>query len=291
MSEFIALLASGIAFGAIMALVATGFLVLYKATGVVNFAHGSLVSLGAYFAVWAITSLGVPTVLGYVVALALMFLVGVVLERLAYAPLRGRSHLVIVIATLAASVVIEAAISLWQGSTPELLKTPVGGATWHVAGADIAGQRILIVIVAAAAIAVLLLVFHRTAFGRQVRALAADPETAQLLGVRVRRVSVLAFGISSLLAGLAGILIAPLTAVDLTFGFNLMLTAFAAATLGGFGSLGGVIVGGLVIGLVQQLLGGYVFQNYADTLPFIFMFLIIAIRPHGLFATLGGTRL
>ncbi|MCU1429958.1 MAG: amino acid/amide transporter rane protein 1, family [Actinomycetia bacterium] len=291
MARFVALLASGIAFGAVMALVAAGFLVLYKATSVVNFAHGSLVTLGAYLAVWSIADLGMPTLLGYAVALVLMVGVGVCLELIAHAPLRGRSHLVVVIATLAASVVIEALISLWQGSTPRVLATPVGSRTLKVFGANIAAQRILIVVVAAVAIAILMLVFQRTSFGRQVRALAADPEAAQLQGVRVRRVSIAAFAISSFLAGLAGILIAPLTAVDLTFGFTLMLTAFAAATLGGFGNLPGVIVGGLVIGLVQQVAGGYVFRQYADTLPFVVMFVIIAVRPQGLFSGVGGTRL
>ena len=291
MAKFVALLASGIAFGAIMALVAAGFLVLFKATGVVNFAHGSLVTLGAYLGVWAIVDLGFGTIPGYIVALLLMAVAGLGLERIAYAPLRGRSHFVVVIATLAASVVIEALISNWQGSTPKILPSPVDNNTWDIFGAHIAQQRILIVVVTAIAIGILAFVFQRTSFGRQLRALAADPETAQLQGVRVRRVSMMAFAISAFLAGLAGLLVAPLTAVDLSFGFTLMLTAFAAATLGGFGNLGGVVVGGLVIGLVQQVVGGYIFRDYAATLPFIVMFVIIAVKPQGLFAGLGGSRL
>jgi branched-chain amino acid transport system permease protein len=290
-SQFIALLASGLAFGMLIALVAIGFLLLYKATGVVNFAHGDLVTLGGYLAFWAISDLGLPTVPGYVVALALMFGVGVLIERVAYAPLRRRSQLIVVISTLAAALGIRALIALWQGSTPKRLPTPVGADTVQILGVPVAAQRIVIVLVSAAVIIGLLLVFQRTSVGRQVRALASDDEMSQLTGVRARTVSAVAFGASALLAGLAGILVAPLTALDLTFGFSLMITAFAAAVLGGFGSLQGVVLGGLLIGLVQQLLGGYVLQEYADTLPFILMFLIIALRPHGLFATAGRSRL
>jgi branched-chain amino acid transport system permease protein len=277
--KFVALLASGIALGAVLAVAALGFLVLYKATGVINFAHGDLITLGAYVALWAIASLGLPTIPGYLLALVLMFGVGVVIERLAYAPLRRRQPLAVVIATLAAAIALRGLVGIWQGSTPKSLPSPVGNRTVHILGAPVAQQRLLIVVIAAAAIIAVLAAFQRTAFGRQLRALAADPDTARLQGVRTRMVAIVAFGLSATLAALAGILVAPLSAVDLTFGFDLMISAFAAAVLGGFGSLGGVVAGSLVIGLVQQLLGGYVFTQYASTLPFILMLVVIAFRP------------
>ncbi|HEY2303313.1 MAG TPA: branched-chain amino acid ABC transporter permease, partial [Acidimicrobiales bacterium] len=265
-----------------LAVAALGFLVLYKATGVINFAHGDLITLGAYVALWAIASLGLPTIPGYLLALVLMFGVGVVIERLAYAPLRRRQPLAVVIATLAAAIALRGLVGIWQGSTPKSLPSPVGNRTVHILGAPVAQQRLLIVVIAAAAIIAVLAAFQRTAFGRQLRALAADPDTARLQGVRTRMVAIVAFGLSATLAALAGILVAPLSAVDLTFGFDLMISAFAAAVLGGFGSLGGVVAGSLVIGLVQQLLGGYVFTQYASTLPFILMLVVIAFRPEGL---------
>jgi branched-chain amino acid transport system permease protein len=282
MDKFIALTASGVAYGAVLAVVALGFLVLYKATGVVNFAHGDLITLSAYLGVWAISTLGLPTVAGYLLAIVLMGLVGVLIERVAYAPLRNRPPMVVVIATLAAAIVIRGIIAIWQGSEPRTLPTPVGNRVLHIGGAAIAYQRILIVFVCALAIVVLLQVFQRTPFGRQVRALAAEPEMARLTGVRTRVVAMGAFALSSMLAGLAGILVAPLGAVDLNFGFGLMVTAFAAAVLGGFGSLGGVVVGALVIGLIQQLVGGYLLPDYAATFPAIVLFVVIAVRPEGL---------
>ncbi|GLZ02770.1 branched-chain amino acid ABC transporter permease [Actinomadura sp. NBRC 104412] len=283
MDKFIALTAGGIALGAVLALVALGFLVLYKATGVINFAHGDLITLGAYIGVWTVADLGLPTIPGYVLTIVLMGLIGVLIERVAHAPLRKRPAMVVVIATLAAAIVIRGFISVWQGATPRALDSPVGGGVLRVAGANIAYQRILILIVGAIAVIALLMVFQRTAFGRQVRALAADPETAQLMGVRTKYVAMASFAMSAMLAGLAGLLVAPLGAVELNFGFGLMITAFAAAVLGGFGSLGGVVAGAMVIGIVQQLVGGYVLPEYAATYPAIVLFIVIALRPQGLF--------
>jgi branched-chain amino acid transport system permease protein len=289
-ARFVALLASGIAFGAIIAVVALGFLILYKATGVVNFAHGDLMTLGAYIAVWAIADLKLPIVAGYVVALVLMAVVGLVLERVAYVPLRNKPPNVVLVATLGASLVIEAVIALWQGSNPEELASPVGYGVVHIAGAAIADQRILVVIVAGIAIAACMYVFQRTQFGRQVRALAVDQETAMLYGVRVRRVSALAFMISAVFAGLGGILITPLTSVTIDFGFNTLLTAFAAAIIGGFGSLGGTAAAALAIGLLQQLVGGYILTNYSDLLPFLAILVAVVIRPKGVLGTIRNVR-
>lgn len=282
MEKFVALLASGIALGAVLAVAAFGFLLLYKATGVINFAHGDLITLGGYVALWAIVDIGLPSVLGYLLALVIMFGVGVLIERIAYAPLRRRPPMSVVIATLAAAIVIRGLIAVWQGSTPKSLPTPVGNRTVHIFGAPVSQQRIVIIVISAIAVVALLLAFQRTAFGRQLRALAADPETAKLQGVRTRLIAVVAFGLSALLAGLAGILVSPLASLDLDFGFSLMISAFAAAVLGGFGSLGGVVLGAVVIGLVQQLLGGYVFTTYQTTLPFVLMLAVLAVRPQGL---------
>jgi branched-chain amino acid transport system permease protein len=289
-AKFIALLGSGIAYGAILMLVSLGFVVLYKATGIVNFAQGDLVTLGAYVAFWAGASLGLPIVATYLVAIVLLFGAGVVVERIAYVPLRKRPPIVVVIATLAVGVMIEGLLSVWQGSTPKLLPSPVGNSVLHVAGANISYQRVLIVVVSAVAVSAVLLVFQRTSIGRQVRALASDSETAQLYGVRTRAVSLGAFGISAALAGLAGVLIAPTSAIDVTFGFALMVNAFAAVVLGGLESLGGTVVAALAIGIIQQVIGGYFLPNYADTLPLVVMFVVIAVRPQGL-VSLSRTRL
>ncbi|MFC5950380.1 branched-chain amino acid ABC transporter permease [Pseudonocardia lutea] len=282
MDTLLTLTASGIAAGAILAVAALGFLVLHNATGVVNFAHGDLITLGAYLGVWATVDLGLPTVPAYLAVLLVMAGVGVLIERLAFAPLRRRPVIVVVIATLAAATVIRGAIGVWQGSTPRALPSPVGDGVVRFAGVAVSGQRVLVLAVAGLAVLALLLLFGRTPFGRQLRALATDAETARLCGVRATRVAVVAFALSAALAGLAGLLVAPLGAVDLNFGFGLMITAFAAAVLGGFGSLPGVVLGALVIGLVQQVVGGYLFPGFASVLPAIVLLIVIVVRPTGL---------
>lgn len=279
MARFVALLASAIAFAGVLSLAAVGLLVLKKATGVINFAHGELITLGAYLAYWATVDLGLAVIPGYLLALALMFAIGVVLERVAYAPLRRRPALIVLIATLAAALLIRATISLWMGATPRPLASPVDGGVWRVAGASISMQRVMIVVVSVVVLVLLGLLFQRTSFGRQVRALASDRETAELYGVRTRLVSVLGWGLSASLACLAGLLIAPLTSLDLTFGFALMITAFAATAFGGFSSIPGALVGALTIGIVQQLIGGYWFTDHAAVLPFILLLALIGLRP------------
>ncbi|QHE68463.1 branched-chain amino acid ABC transporter permease [Rhodococcus sp. WAY2] len=282
MDTLVALSFSAAAYGAVLALAALGFLVLYKATGVVNFAHGDLITLSGYIALWFITDLDSTPVVGYVLAVGIMFLIGMGLERLAYAPLRRRPHLTVLIATLAAALVIRAFISLWQGSTPQRLPSPADGQVVTVLGAPIAGQRILILVVALLCIAAVMYIFGYSSFGRQLTALASDPETAEMYGVRTGRISLVAWGLSAGLAALAGILVAPLSSLDLNFGFTIMLAAFAAAVLGGFGNLWGVLLGSLLIGTIQYLIGGYVLQDYASILPYIAMLAILGLRPQGL---------
>ena len=297
MSNFTALLASGLAQGAIAALAAVGFLLTYKATGVINFAQGALITLGAYVAIWVTQKGGafglgaLDPVPGYLVTIGIMFIVGLVLERLAYAPLRGRSVHVVVIATLGASIVVQAFIGLWQGTTPKFLDSPVTGDVVAVFGANISTQRIVIMAVTAVVVVVMIFVFQHTQFGRQLRATAADRDTARLCGVPVNWLSMLVFGLSAALAGLAGVLFGPLGVVDINLGFNVMVLGFAAAVLGGFGSIGGVVAGGIAIGLVEQLLGGYVGRDYKATFPFILMLLVIALRPQGLFGRTTARRL
>jgi len=196
-----------------------------------------------------------------------------------------------VISTLGAALVIRAVIVLWRGTAPTRLRGPLGFEVVEVLGARIPKQNLLIIGVTAVCVAAVWLLFHRTQFGRQVRALAADRITAQMQGIRVARMSMLTFGLAGGLSALAGVLIAPTRAVSIDLGFGPMLYAFAASILGGMGSIGGVVVGALAIGLVQQLGGGYISPDYAEVYPFVLMLLVIALRPQGVFGSEAGARL
>lgn len=283
MEKFIALLFSGVTEGAVIALAAVGLLVLFKATGVINFAHGDLITLGAYFGVWLMTDHGWAYVPGVIVALLLMFLVGAAFERITVAPLRGRSVHVIVIATLGLAVAMRSLIAIWKGADPQRLTSPMQSSNTEIFGANINHHRFLIVAVAGVVLTVIIWIFANTRFGRQVRALAADREMARLSGIRAPLLSMAAFGISAVLAGLAGILIAPLSVAELTLGFGVMLNSFSAMIIGGFGSLRGVAIAAMMIGLLERLVGGYVLTDYSEALPFAFMIFAIAYKPEGLF--------
>jgi branched-chain amino acid transport system permease protein len=281
-SDFVSYLSAAISEGSITALAALGFLLTYKATGVISFAQGAFISLGAYLAYWGSRKQDWPLLVAYVFALAVMFVVGVVSERIAYRPLRGRSIHVVVIATFGISEIVVTLINILFGADPRGLDPLVDG-RFHLFGAPIPWQRVVILVVTLLTTAALILLFNRTQFGRQVRAIASDRETAQLYGVPVGRLSIIAFGLAGLLAGLAGVLIAPVGSITPGFGFLIMLGGFYAAILGGFGSLGGVVVGGFLIGFVQYVIGSYWWRDYQSLLPFILIIGVVAVSPRGLF--------
>ena len=220
---------------------------------------------------------------GTITAMGIMVAVGVAMERVAVAPLRGKSVHVVVIATLGLGLAIRTLIAQWQGNDPRRLPSPVQGDSTSVLGATINHHRFLIVVVAVACLAGVFLFFARTRYGRQLRALAADRDMAQLAGVRVGALSMGAFGASAAVAGLCGMLLAPLSAAELTLGFAVMLNAFAAMIIGGFGGVGGVVLAGLLIGVVERVVGGYVLTDYSSALPFVVMIGAIALRPEGIF--------
>jgi len=326
-SLFVALIGSSIAEGAVVILSALGFVVILKATGIANFAQGDLITLAAFLGFWATdktsgfvgvhaaNGLHLSLGLGFLVVLVLMFFIGVGIERVACAPLRGREVHVVVIATLGVALIIRTALSLWQGGDYRnlnswfnpgqrlqnfgpfqsgVLKFTIGFLGVH--DAVISAQRIFIIFVTAIVVVALMLLFSRTSFGRQVRAIAADRETARMYGVRASRLSMVSFGIASVLAGLAGLLIGPLQGFNITVGFTYMLLGFAAVTLGGFTSIPGIVAGGLMIGLTDHLFGeqmlpmvvGHWTQRFTSGLPYLLMIVVIAVRPQGLFGRIGG---
>jgi branched-chain amino acid transport system permease protein len=291
MEKFVALTFSGLSLGGIYTLVALGILILFKATGVVNAAQFGLVALGGYIGFWATSSLGAPLLVSYLIVVVLMAGVGIVLERLAYAPLRNRPPESVLLSTLAGGFAIEGIIVLWHGAQLRSLPSPVGFGTRTILGAPVPTHSLLIIAVSAACVILLALLFGRTAFGRQVRALAADRDTARLQGIRVNRLSLLTFALSSAIAGLAGMLLAPVTALTPDMGFTPMLFAFGAAIIGGFGRLGGVVVGSVLLGLFEQLGGGYLASSVREAFPFVVIVLVIALRPEGLFGGESRVRL
>ena len=289
MERFVAIVASGLTQGSVYALIALGIVLLQNATGVINFAQGDLMTLGAYVGFWFVVQQHGNQVLMYLVVFALLFLAGVLLERIGYAPLRTRSPLTIVISTFALGLAIRSALIIWQGSDPLNLPSPFGNKTVRILGSATPRQALLTIGVTIVIGVVLYLLFQRSSVGRQVRALAADRETAILQGIRVNRLSPLIFGLSAALAGIAGVLVAPVLAVSPSLGFGLLLSTFAAVILGGE-RLGGVAFSAIFIALFQALATAYISPNYSDAYPFLVLVLVLAVRPQGLVRVVTGVR-
>ena len=280
MDTFITLLFSGLTLGAIYTLVSLGIVVLQKATGVINAAQFGLVALGAYLAFWGSTDLGLPLVLA-----------SVVLERLTYAPLRSKPIDSVFLATLAGGFAMVGLIVLWYDADPRALQSPLGYGTVSILGGTVPKHSLLVLAVSLLAVLGLSLAFNRTSFGRQVRALAADRNTARLYGVAANKLSIAAFALASAMAGLAGVLLGPIAALTPEMGLAPMLFSFGAAIIAGFGRLWGVVGGAMLLGLVEQLAAGYVAPDFRQAYPFVAILLILALRPEGLFGGESSVRL
>ena len=290
MARFVALLAAGVAQGAITALIALGIVLLHKATGIVNFAQGDLLTLGAYVGFWLIVTHGMATVPAYAITIIVTFLAGVAIERIGYAPLRKQPLPAVLISTFALALGLRSLIILWQTAEAKNLPSPFGSKVWHVAGAAIPYQNILIVAVTLIIFAALTYMLQQTPVGRLVRALAADRETALLQGIRVERLSIIMFGLSAALAGIGGVLVAPTLTVQPTLGFPLLLASFAAVVLGGFDRIGGTVAAAFAIAIVQQMLGGYVSHSYTEAYPYMILLVALMIKPEGFVRGVTGVR-
>ncbi len=274
---------SGVTPGAVYGLMALGFVLVFKATGVVNFAHGETVMVGAYAGLLFITDLRLPFGAALVLTLATAFGLGVVVERIVYRPLLRAPAVSVILASLALGQVLRSAARIVRGDDlrmfPPMLSTdpvPVGGVVVTPLGVG--------VVVLAAVLMTLLALFFRTRPGKAMRAVCENQLAASLVGISVPAVFAWTWGLSALLAGASGILIAPLILISPEMGF-IAFKGFVAAILGGFTSLSGAVAGGLLIGVLENLAGVFVSTAYKDVVSFAFMIAVLALRPAGLLGT------
>lgn len=283
MNFFLQLLFAGIAQGAIYALIAYGFNVTYWTLKVVNFAHGSCLMIAVMLSL-AAHRLGMPIGLAMLCGIAATALLVAALERIAVRPALERGGgMGWVVSTLGAAVVLQSIATLTWGTQamafPPFLFDPTDYA--ELAGVQVSLQLAL---VCGAALAVMMGmegVVRLTIWGKVLRAAAYDPESARLRGIPVRRVVVLSFAASGALAGLAGVLVAPISGIEPAFGLNLMIKGFAAAVVGGLGSSTGALAGGLVVGIIELFVGGYVSSAFRNGVVFMLLMLTLMFRPQG----------
>lgn len=289
MTDFLQFVFAGAALGARYALVALGFVVIYRATGVINFAQGALVAVGAYLA-YELAEL--PFVLAVLLAVLGCAVLGVVVERLVLSRMVGQPAFAVIMITIGLLFVIEQLIPTLWGYRSHNLGDPWGIQTVDVAGLSLAERDLWTLAIASAALAGFFAFFRGSDYGLAMRAVALDQETSLAQGISVRTVVALSWGISGMVAALAGVtLSAGAAGVTPTISF-VALAAFPAMILGGLDSPGGAVVGGLIIGITQTLTAGYqpehapwLGDSFHVVMPYAVMIAILMVRPQGLYGT------
>jgi branched-chain amino acid transport system permease protein len=274
---------SGLALGSIYALVALGFVLIIRATNVVNFAQGDFAMLGAFAMLTLLTAVGLPYWAALLLGLAVMAVFGLLFNYGVYYPLRNRSFLPVIISTLGASIFLQNTVLAAYGPQPQPLERMFKTQGFEVGGVFLDSQYLLILAVTAVAVAFQYFLFERTLLGKKLQATSQDKDTARLIGIPVALMIAITFIYSATLGGLAGILVAPVLFVSIGMGSVIALKAFSATIIGGFGDIKGAIVGGLLLGVVESFGAQYVSVPYKDAFAFLLLFIFLLFRPQGLF--------
>jgi len=286
---FVQLLISGISLGCIYALIALGFVLIYKATETVNFAQGELMMLGAFGGFIMMATFSLSFWVAAPLAVLGMLALGIVLERAVIRPILGQPQFTVVMLTIGVGYVARGLVSMIPaiGTETHALEVPYRNQVVNAGGAVISVEQLVIIIVTAVLCGGLYLMFRYTKLGIAMQASSQNQLAAYYMGIPVRRINGLVWGLSAAVAALAGLLLAPITFVHANMGF-IGLKAFPAAVIGGFGSLPGAIVGGLVIGLVEAFAGFYLPEGFKDIAAYVVVLVMLVVKPNGLFG--GNVR-
>lgn len=273
---------NGLVMGAIYALAALGVSLVVGIMNVVNFAHGELYILAGYFSFLFADALGMNFVLAMVLAVFLVFLVGIVIEMLLIRPTYGNDMYSLIL-TFILSIVLQNAYLLIFGPYPNKPPTWIGGGTRIFGSFYYGNQRLAALVAGAVVIVAVFLLVKKTWFGRIIRAASQDRQMAELNGVNTTRLNMFGFGLGCALAAAAGVILSPIFPVTPSAGTPIALTAFVVVVLGGMGSLWGCVVGGLVLGMVENFSAAYISTGYKHMFNFLILILVLLTRPAGLF--------
>lgn len=298
MDIFLQQIINGVVLGSVYALVALGYTMVYGILGLINFAHGEVVMIGAMVALAVINALSgsaLPgpaiVLLGLLVAMPACMALGYTIERVAYRPLRHAPRLAPLITAIGVSIVLQNSAMLIWGRQYITFPPLLPSKPRFIAGAAISDLQIFIVLLAALIMVALLFLVHRTRLGRAMRATAQNAEVAGLMGVNINTIVSITFVVGSALAAVAGVMVGAYYGLAHYYmGFLLGLKAFTAAVLGGIGNLGGAMLGGLLLGIIESLgagyigplTGGFLGSNYQDVFAFFVLILVLVFRPSGL---------
>ena len=282
--QFMQLVISGIALGCIYGLIALGFVLIYKATETVSFAQGELMMLGAFGGLVCMTVLGFPFWLAVLAAMAGMALFGLLVERALIRPILGQPAFSIVMLTIGVAYVARGLITMLPGigTDTHVLPVPYKDQLLQAGGLIVPMEQMVVMVVTALLSAALFALFRYTKLGIAMQASSQNQLAAYYMGIPVKRLNGLVWALAAVVAAIAGLLLAPITFVHANMGF-IGLKAFPAAVVGGFSSLPGALVGGLIIGVVESLSGFYLPEGFKDIAAYVVVLIMLMVKPNGLF--------
>jgi branched-chain amino acid transport system permease protein len=287
-SDFLQFVVAGLSSGAVYALVAMGFVAVFAVSGVINLAQGEFAAIGGLVALGG-TDAGLPLPVAMLVALVVVVAVAVLVQRLAIAPVRRMTTLTSIILTLGVSTALKAVLLLVFGPQARGL-APLPGADLLVGGVSVRAQELWILGVTAVVAVAVTLFYDRTLLGKALRACAEQPVAARLVGISPKAAATVAFALAGLLGATAGVLASPIQLTAWDSGLLLGLKGFVAATLGGLVSVRGAVLGGLLLGVLESLVAGYVDSGYRDAVAFVLLIVVLVARPGGVFGRHAQAR-
>lgn len=288
MQQFLQQIVNGLSLGSVYALIALGYTMVYGIIKLINFAHGDMYMLGAYFGFIAITMLKMNFLTALVFTMVVTALMGIVIERIAYKPLRYSTRVVALITAIGVSFFLQNSVAKIMGPSIKGFPTVLPSDSWTVWGVRINFQQTIIFLTSVVLMILLQVVVQKTKIGRAMRAVAVDADAARLMGVNVDNTISITFAIGSSLAAAAGILVGVYyNSIDPLMGIAPGLKAFVAAVFGGIGIIPGAMIGGFSIGMIEVLISGYGSSMYKDAIVYLILILILLVKPSGL---LGKNR-
>jgi branched-chain amino acid transport system permease protein len=289
LNEFLQQLVSGVAVGCVYALVALGFVLIYKATDVVNFAHGEVMMIGAFLGLTFVTRLQLPYFVGVVMAILCMTVLGALLNRYLLRPLAGQGILAIIVVTLGLSILLRAFASVAWGPETFPMESPFSRKVVQLGGLVLSQEHVAIIVLTAMMVLGMYLFFRYSRLGIAMQATSENPLAAYYVGIPVKTIHSLVWALGAATAGVAGIMLAPISFVHVNMG-GIGLKAFPAAVLGGFGSIPGAIVGGIIIGVIESMAVLYLPEGINNVAAYLLLLIILIVRPQGLFGIQSRRR-
>lgn len=283
MTAFLQQLVNGLSLGSIYALIALGYTMVYGIIKLINFAHGDIYMLGAYCAFLITTYCGLGFIPALLISMIFCGVVGVLIERIAYKPLRHATRITALITAIGVSYVLEYATQYIMGSEVRTYPKLLTSASFHLGPVTITMQQVYIFVITVILMVVLQFIVQKTKMGRAMRAVSVDEDAARLMGIDVDKTISFTFLLGSALAGVAGVLVGIYyNSINPLMGMKPGLKAFIAAVFGGIGSIPGAMIGGLFIGIAETMVTAYGSSLYKDAIVYIILILILILKPAGL---------